>query len=206
MGLKGWVIIIFGAFFLSIVGTSLIQANRIKKLETQLSYSKANEKALFAENDSLEENSRTLYLTIEQLNSINDSIVKKMNSYRKEIGIKDKEIKELGYQLSKASKTDTLILRDTLFREPDFSLDTLLGNKWYSLYLSLEYPSKMVITPEFVSERYVSMFLKKETVNPPKKCAIGRLFQKKHYIMEVEVEEKNPYISVEQSKYIKIIE
>lgn len=206
MGIKGWVTVIFGALFLSIVGVSLIQSSKIDRLQTELSYSKANEKALFAERDSLKDNSRTLQLTVDQLNYINDSIIVKMNAVRKELGIKDKNIKELQYQLSEASKTDTVIFRDTLFRDPSVNIDTTMSDKWYSVNLKLKYPSTVTVTPSFVSEKYIYQSYRKETVNPPKKCFIGRWFQKRHIILETEIIEKSPYIINKKQKFIKIID
>lgn len=206
MSIKSWIAIIAGIILTGLIATVSMQSARIRNLDKELSYSKANEKALFAEKDSLELNNRTLYLTVDQLNYINDSIIRKMNDARAELKIKDKEIQELQYQLSEASKTDTLYLKDTIFRDKDFSLDTTKKDNWYSLRLQMKYPSEIIITPSFKSERYVAMALRKETVNPPKKCWIARVFQKKHKIMEVIVEEKNPYIDIKEQRYIKIID
>jgi hypothetical protein len=36
---------------------------------------------------------------------------------------------------------DTLKVMDTIFKEPNFSLDTCLGDRWYSNCLHLEYPN-----------------------------------------------------------------
>lgn len=204
--MKDYIYFIIGMLFVVLIGINIVQGNRIDSLETDLSYSKANEKALFEERDSLSNSNRTLYLSIDQLNAVNDSIIRKMNATRRELDIKDKEIKELQYQLSTASKTDTLFFRDTLFREPEFKLDTLFGDKWYNMKIHLEYPSIISVSPTFISERYVNMYLKKETINPPKKCFIARWFQKKHKVMTVEIVEENPYIQIIEQKYIKIIE
>lgn len=206
MGIKGWLYISAALLLAGLVATMSIQASRIANLETDLSYSRANEKALFAERDSLEDNSRTLYLTVEQLNQINDSIIQKMNGMRRNLGIKDKEIQQLQYQLSEASKKDTIIFRDTLFRDPELQIDTTMGDKWYNIRLGLKYPSTIAVTPSFTSERFVNMYLKKETVNPPKKCWIGRVFQRKHKIMVVEVWENNPYIKVKEERFVKIVD
>lgn len=206
MGIKGWLYIGAALLLAGLVATVSIQASRIDNLKTDLSYSRANEKALFAERDSLEDNSRTLYLTVEQLNQINDSIIQKMNGMRRNLGIKDKEIQQLQYQLSEASKKDTVVFRDTLFRDPELQIDTTMGDKWYSIRLGLEYPSTIAVTPSFTSERFVNMYLKKETVNPPKKCWIGRVFQRKHKIMVVEVWENNPYIKVKEERFVKIVD
>lgn len=204
--MKKWIFIGTVLVIICLALSVIVQRMEIDNLKEDLYYSKANEKALFAERDSLELNTRELSLTIDELNYIRDSIIVKMNEARKEIGIKDREIKELQYQLSEASKSDTLYIKDTIFRDRDFSLDTIKKDNWYSLRLQMKYPSEIIVTPSFKSERYVAMALKKETVNPPKKCWIGRLFQRKQKIMEVIVEEKNPYIDIKEQRYIKIIE
>ena len=206
MKLKSWIYIGVAVLILGMISVISLQSSRIDGLKEDLSISIANEKALFADNDSLSNRGRVLQLTVEQLNYINDSIIIKMNEVRKELKIKNKSIKELEYQLSEAKKTDTLIFRDTLFRNPEVKIDTTLRDKWYSLNLKLEYPSTVIASPKFISERYVVQSLRKETIKPPKKCWLGRLFQKKHKIIETVVIEKSPYIINKQEKYIKIIE
>lgn len=206
MKLKSWIYIGVAVLILGMISVISLQSSRIDGLKEDLSISIANEKALFADNDSLSNRGRVLQLTVEQLNYINDSIIIKMNEVRKELKIKNKNIKELEYQLSEAKKTDTLIFRDTLFRNPEVKIDTTLRDKWYSLNLKLEYPSTVIASPKFISERYVVQSLRKETIKPPKKCWLGRLFQKKHKVIETVVIEKSPYIINKQEKYIKIIE
>lgn len=206
MKLKSWIYIGVSVLVLGMISVISFQSSRIDSLKEDLSISIANEKALFADNDSLNNKGRTLQLTVEQLNYINDSIIIKMNEVRKELKIKDRNIKELEYQLFEAKKTDTLIFRDTLFRNSELKIDTTLRDKWYSLNLKLEYPSTVIASPKFISERYVVQSLRKETIKPPKKCWLGRLFQKKHKIIETVVIEKSPYIINKQEKYIKIIE
>ena len=176
-----------------------------KKLKEEISISMSNQKAFIAENSSLKEENRVFKFTIEQLNHYNDSILQKMNEVRKELKIKDKDLKQMQYLLSEAQKKDTIVFRDTLFREPALNIDTLLGDRWYQMKLELRYPSTIITEPKFVSEKYVIVDYKKETINPPKKCAIVRWFQKKHKIVEVNVVEKNPYIENKKSKFIEVI-
>ena len=176
-----------------------------KKLKEEISISMSNQKAFIAENSSLKEENRVFKFTIEQLNHYNDSILQKMNEVRKELKIKDKDLKQMQYLLSEAQKKDTIVLRDTLFREPTLKIDTLLGDRWYQMKLELRYPSTIITEPKFVSEKYVIVSYKKETINPPKKCAIARWFQKKHKVVEVEVVEKNPYIENKQQRFIEIV-
>ena len=176
-----------------------------KKLKEEISISMSNQKAFIAENSSLKEENRVFKFTIEQLNHYNDSILQKMNEVRKELKIKDKDLKRMQYLLSEAQKKDTIVFRDTLFREPTLKIDTLLGDRWYQMKLELRYPSTIITEPKFVSEKYVIVDYKKETINPPKKCAIARWFQKKHKVVEVEVVEKNPYIENKQQRFIEIV-
>mgnify|MGYP000841767678 CR=1 FL=1 len=143
--------------------------------------------------------------TVEQLNYYNDSILEKMNEVRKELGIKDKDLKQLQYLLSESQRRDSIVFRDTLFREPILNIDTIIGDKWYQMKLGLRYPSTIITDPKFVSEKYIMVDYKKETINPPKKCWLLRLFQKKHTILEVNVIEKNPYIEDKNSKFIEVI-
>lgn len=176
-----------------------------KKLKDEISISMSNQKAFIAENSSLKEENRVFKFTIEQLNHYNDSILQRMNEVKKELKIKDRDLKQMQYLLSEAQKKDTIVFRDTLFREPTLKIDTLLGDRWYQMKLGLRYPSTIITEPKFVSEKYVIVDYKKETINPPKKCAIARWFQKKHKVIEVEVVEKNPYIENKQQRFIEIV-
>ena len=182
----------------------LYQSNQ--ELQEKLYNSISNEKAFIAENSLLKNENLVFKFTIEQLSYYNDSILEKMNSVRKELGVKDEELKQIQYLLSKASKKDTIVFRDTLFREPTLDIDTIVGDNWYNIELGLKYPSTITTIPTFISEKYIIVNTKKETVNPPKKCWLSRIFQKKHRIVEVDVMEKNPYIENKQQRFIEIIE
>lgn len=186
------------------VSTYTLYTNN-QKLKEEISISMSNQKAFIAENSLLKEENRVFKFTIEQLNHYNDSILQKMNEVRKELKIKDKDLKQMQYLLSEAQKKDTVIFRDTLFREPTLKIDTLLGDRWYQMKLELRYPSTITTDPKFVSEKYIMVDYKKETINPPKKCWLLRLFQKKQRVVEVNVVEKNPYIENKQQRFTEIV-
>ena len=186
------------------VSTYTLYTNN-QKLKEEISISMSNQKAFIAENSLLKEENRVFKFTIEQLNHYNDSILQRMNEVKKELKIKDRDLKQMQYLLSEAQKKDTIVFRDTLFREPTLKIDTLLGDRWYQMKLGLRYPSTIITEPKFVSEKYIIVDYKKETINPPKKCAIARWFQKKHKVIEVNVVEKNPYIENKKSKFIEVI-
>ena len=180
--------------------------NRNQDLKEEISVSMSNQKAFIAENSSLKEENRVFKFTVEQLNYYNDSILQKMNEVRKELKIKDKDLKQMQYLLSEATKKDTIVFRDTLFREPTLDIDTIIGDKWYSIRLGLKYPNLITTNPTFISEKYIIVNKKKETINPPKKFFLFRWFQRKHWVMEVNIKEKNPYIKEINNRFIEIIE
>ena len=186
--------------------STYILYNRNQDLKDEISVSMSNQKAFIAENSSLKEENRVFKFTVEQLNYYNDSILQKMNEVRKELKIKDKDLKQMQYLLSEATKKDTIVFRDTLFREPTLDIDTLVGDKWYNIELELKYPNLITIHPTFISEKYIIVNKKKETINPPKKFFLFRWFQRKHWVMEVHIKEKNPYIKEINNKFVEIIE
>lgn len=179
--------------------------NDNQNLKEELSISISNEKAFMMENSILKDKNRVFQLTVGQLEYSNDSLFVKMNEVREELKIKDKDLKQMQYLLSEAQKKDTIVFRDTIFRDPLVRVDTLLGDRWYQLKLGLRYPSTIITEPKFVSEKYIIVDYRKETVGPPKKCFIARWFQKKHKVVEVEVVEKNPYIENKQQRFIEIV-
>lgn len=162
-------------------------------------------KAALMENSEVKNKARVYQLNIEQLQYFNDSIIDKLNNVKEELGIKDKNLKEMQYLLSQAQRRDTITFTDTLFREPSLNLDTIMGDKWYQMNLGLRFPNVIITEPKFISEKYIMVSYRKETINPPKKCFIARWFQRKHKIVEVEVVEKNPYIENKQQRFIEIL-
>lgn len=198
-------LITIGVLIVILVPTILYIQNQ--RLKEELSYTTINMNAYDVENSHLKDRILVYQFTIDQLNYLKDSILVEMNNVRKELNIKDDNIKRLEYIASTASRTDTIYIRetDTIFREPDFHIDTLKKDEWYSLHLEMSYPNKVTVTPSFKSEKYIITHSKRETIKPPKKCAIGRWFQKKHNVLEVEIVEKNPYIVNDKQKFVEII-
>lgn len=198
--------IIVVALLLILGITTYIQYERIDSLRTELSVSKSNEKAFVLENSGLKEENLAFKFTIEQLNYFNDSLTTKMNEVRRELKIKDNDLKQMQYLLSELKRTDTVRFRDTIFVDRNIQIDSLIGDEWYNIRLGLQYPNLISISPTFKSEKFIIVSSKKETINPPKKCAISRWFQRKHRVVKVEVNEKNPYIENKQQRFIEIID
>lgn len=175
-----------------------------KKLSNQYAIAYENIKAYDAELSGLKDDIKVYKLTIEQLNYFNDSITKKMNEVRKELGIKDSKIKQMQYKLSHIEKSDSLTPPDTIFVE-SFKLDTIIGDEWANTHLIMKYPNYIKFTPKFKLESFLFVESKKETVNPPKKFFLFRWFQKRHTVLNVTVKENNPYVETDEQKFVEII-
>lgn len=164
-----------------------------------------NVKTYSEQYSSSENKNRALKLTVEQLNYSNDSILQELNETRKKLGVKDSKVESVQYIFSTFTKVDTILLRDTIFRDQKLNMDTLISDEWYSVKLGLKYPSSITIEPTLKSVKNIVVSYKKETVNPPKKFFLFRWFQKKQTVINIDVIEKNPYILNQDNRFVKVI-
>ena len=199
--MRGWMLIIIVILSIFLV----LAVKQVKDTEENWKVAMANVKAYNEMLSSTHKTNEALQLTVSQMEYYQDSILKALNETRKELKIKGKNTNSMQYIASTFTKTDTLLLRDTVFRSPSFRKDTVLGDEWYKVNVGLAYPSTIFVHQEFKSEKHIVVSTKKETVNPPKKFWLFRLFQKKHRVLKVDVIEKNPYVDNQESRYIEII-
>jgi hypothetical protein len=198
IGLLGVILLLGIALAITIKNNSSIEKEWKDAVENVKTYSE--------QYSSSENKNRALKLTVDQLNSSNDSIIQELNNVRKELKVKDSKLQSLQYISSSFAKTDTIILKDTLFKDPQMAVDTLVSDEWYSVRVGLKYPSTIAVSPMFKSEKSIIVSTKRETVKPAKKFFLFRWFQKKHTILNIDVVEKNPYVQNQDNRYIKIIE
>lgn len=200
--MKKWIIIAASYTILIVILIISLKANNSYK--NKWSRAEANVKAYDKLLSSSKEKNAAFQLTAEQLSSAKDSILKELNETKKKLKIKDKNLKSVQYITTTIEKTDTLIFRDTLFQK-EVAIDTVIGDRWYKADVHLHYPSTLILSPSFKSEKNIIVSTKKETINPPKKFWFFRLFQRKHKILNVNVIEKNPYATDSESRYVEII-
>lgn len=128
-----------------------ILLNQRSKTEKKWKDAVENAKAYSELFSSSENKNRAFKLTIDQLKNSNDSIFQELNEARKELKVKDSKLKSLQYVSSSFSKVDTITLKgDTVFKDPQLNIDTLLSDKWYSVKVGLKYPSTVTIEPKFI--------------------------------------------------------
>ena len=198
--------IIITAIIIALSTTIVIMNNRINVLNYEISNAITNIKAYELENSALRDDTIEFKYTIEQLNYSKDSLNQRINKLRKDLKIKDKDIQKLQYMLSENQKKDSIVfVHDTLFRE-NIKVDTTLNDNWSKLHLQLEYPNTVLAEYSFKNESLVTTYIKRETVNPPHKCAFIRWFQKKHKVIHVEINEQNPYCEIKEQRFINIID
>lgn len=176
----------------------------IDKLKQDIIYYDNNIKALNSEKDSLSNNILAYKLSIEELEIYNDSIINDLNIARKELKIKDKQLLQMQSIKTETTIKDSIVVKDTIFKKDFIKIDTTLSNEWYTLNFKLEYPSSIKVEAFYKSDLNVFAYSKKEILGVPKKCFIGRLFQKKYNVIRVEVHDKNPHSIIKESKFIII--
>ena len=190
VGILGWVI--YG------------MAKKNSRLEESLEVANSNNAAYQMRIEGQQNKIIQFELTTEYLRHCNDSVPLKLTETMDKLKISEKKLQQANYMLTHISKTDTVYVPgDTIFKEPDFVMDTTVGDKWVSTRLEMSYPNKIVVTPSVTSEKEVFVYTHRETVNPPKKCFILRWFQKKHTVTRVEINEENPYIISQENVFIK---
>lgn len=192
------------SIFIILLGTIGVLCNRISNIKSELNTAQINNKAYQLELDTVRGKSYQYQLTIDQLEYFNDSITNKLKEAQKQLGIKPKDVIQYQYINTITTKTDTITFTDTIFKT-DVAIDTVVGDEWYNVELGLKYPDSIVVEPTFNNETIVLISAQKETVNPPKKCWLLRLFQKKHTVVKVDVIENNPYSKVKEQRFIEII-
>ena len=198
--------IVITAIIIALSTTIVIMNNRINVLNYEISNAITNIKAYELENSALRDDTIEFKYTIEQLNYSKDSLNQRINKLRKDLKIKDKDIQKLQYMLSENQKKDSIVfVHDTLFRE-NIKVDTTLNDNWSKLHLQLEYPNTVLAEYSFKNESLVTTYIKRETVNPPHKCAFIRWFQKKHKVIHVEIKEQNPYCEIKEQRFINIVD
>ena len=163
-----------------------------------------NMKAYKYATDSLASTNSVFLLTIDELKYSKDSIHKKLLDAAKELKIKDSKIESMQYYHEVITRVDTINTKDTMFVK-DLNFDTTIIDKYYTLGLILSYPNKVIISPKFTNEKSIFVNEKRETINPPKRWWICRLFQKKHTVLTIDVFDKNPYVNTDVVRFIQIL-
>ena len=203
--MKKWIYIIFSILLSLFILYFINTIKNNKKLKGEIDIYNQNIETLLHTRDTLEISNRALLINTDLLNYSNDSLIRELNKIRKDIKIKEKEIESLHKINLIGNKKDSLIVKDTIFRDKLINIDTTIRDKWSAVNIKLEYPSTIKVDITMMSDLSIFTYNRKEPIKKPKKTKLGRFFQKKRKVLEVEVVENNPNIVIKQNKFIKII-
>ena len=203
--MKKWIYIIFSILLSLFILYFINTIKNNKKLRGEIDIYNQNIETLLYTRDTLEISNRALLINTDLLNYSNDSLIRELNKIRKDIKIKEKEIESLHKINLIGNKKDSLIVKDTIFRDKLINIDTTIRDKWSAVNIKLEYPSTIKVDITMMSDLSIFTYNRKEPIKKPKKTKLGRFFQKKRKVLEVEVVENNPNIVIKQNKFIKII-
>ena len=203
--MKKWIYIIFSILLSLFILYFINTIKNNKKLRGEIDIYNQNIETLLYTRDTLEISNRVLLINTDLLNDSNDSLIRELNKIRKDIKIKEKEIESLHKINLIGNKKDSLIVKDTIFRDKLINIDTTIRDKWGAVNIKLEYPSTIKVDITMMSDLSIFTYNRKEPIKKPKKTKLGRFFQKKRKVLEVEVVENNPNIVIKQNKFIKII-
>lgn len=184
---------------------SIFIYNSYASIKEKYLTSLTNSEALLIENSVVKKQNIVMQFTVSQLEYYNDSINDKLNQARKELKIKDDNLESLQYYHETFTRVDTVTLtQDTIFVK-DLSIDTTIVDTFYTCNIKLMYPNIVAVKPNFINEKLIFISSKKETINPPKKLWILRLFQKKHTVLTIDVKDTNPYMETNKTRFIEIL-
>jgi hypothetical protein len=199
-----WKHLIGAVIVIASIICNILFFNINKQLNLEFKISKANEKAYIAENDLIKNQNRVFQTSIRQYRQSNDSIDKKLKDTQKKLGIKDNKIISMQYYIDKFLRTDTVIFKDTVLAK-GVDIDTIVGDKHYTLNIHLKYPNKITTKVEFVNEKEVFVSIKKETIDPPYKFFLWRWFQKKQEVAIVDINDSNPYLVKGKARFVQVV-
>ena len=140
--------------------------------------------------------------TLNDLKASKDSSDLKVKELIKQLKIQPKKITETVDINSQFSKKDTVKLVDSVFVK-DYTAK--IGDEWYSLDLKFKAPDSFSTDLKVENEVIAITYDKRETIKPAKKFFLWRLFQKKQTIQTIEVKELNPYSTVKDFRFIKVL-
>jgi hypothetical protein len=139
-----------------------------------------------------------LLLNIVDLKASKDSADIRINELTKSLSIKPKTIEKVIYS------KDFLVLKDTIYFENLTDTTKIVKqNEFYKLELEVVPPIQINHSLEIYNELIIVEYITKERINE-KKTWLGKLFQKKYKVTNIEIKQTNPYIKNLEEKKIKI--
>lgn len=139
-----------------------------------------------------------LLLNIVDLKASKDSADIRINELTKSLSIKPKTIEKVVYIKQMVEINDTIY-----FENFTDTSRVITENEFYKLDLEVVPPNQINHNLEIYNELIVVDYVTKERINE-KKTWLGKLFQKKYKVINIEIHQTNRYIKNLEEKKIKI--
>lgn len=154
-------------------------------------------------NYKVEVNKNLMYqFSMKDLQASKDSSDMKVLELVKQLKIKPKRVVETIYIANEFSKRDTITITDSVFIK-DYK--TSIGDKWYNLDIEFKAPDELNTDLRVNNEVIAITYDRRETLQTPYRFFLWRWFQKKQTVQVIEVKELNPYSTIREFKFIKVI-
>lgn len=190
---------------LAAVAAITLYQKQVNNLKTSLDYAENNVKAYASLNDSITQNNRVFSLKIEDLTRLNDSLFLEMKSVSDRLKIREDRIRQMQYMMESYNKTDTVVVRDTIFKETGFKLDTMFGDEWGKTRLQLEHPNTIIVGHSYTNKKHVIFSSYKEPIKE-RKWFLPRWFTRKRTYVEATVVDENPYVETKETRFIECLD
>ena len=190
---------------LAAIAAIILYQKQVNNLKTSLDYAENNVKAYASLNDSITQNNRVFSLKIEDLTRLNDSLFLEMKNVSDRLKIREDRIKQMQYMMESYNKTDTVVVRDTIFKETGFKLDTMFGDEWGKTRLQLEHPNTIIVGHSYTNKKHVIFASYKEPIKE-RKWFLPRWFTRKRTYVEATVVDENPYVETKETRFVECLD
>lgn len=175
-----------------------------KKLKSSEEMAYNNLRAEVASSDTLKSQSKLYRMTISDLEDRVDSMSVGLVKAKDRLRVKDRDLRMLASIHSSFSSKDTVVVKDTIFVK-GLSIDTIVGDEWYSMLLSMRYPDTLRTDLNVRSKKDVVVHARR-FIRKPSKIFFIRWFQKKSTEIIVDIKDQNPHIKEDGSRFIEIVD
>lgn len=201
--MRNKIILILLAVVAILVLALAILIKRVGSLASDRDNYAATAKAYAQEREAYDGSSRVFRMTIDELEASRDTLMMKLDSMRTEAKVKDSQLKSMHWRETIVEKKDTIWLKDSIFLA---DLDTTLSDGWTTTKVHIGRPNEVAVNVKVRNETTLIVRSRRETVKPPKRFFLFRLFQRKHTIVEVEAIEGNPHCTERSRRHVEIID
>lgn len=146
---------------------------------------------------------RVYAMTVRELEASRDTLMTRLDSIRKAAGVRDRRLRAISWRETVVERVDTVWLADSIFVR---SMDTTLSDGWVSSRLTVVAPDMVSLDVKVRNETSLVVSTRRETVRPPRRFPLFRLFQRKHTVVEVKAIEGNPHCVERERRHVEIID